>query len=630
MPRSTTAPPAPHGGPGARTTGPATQPAHQASFDDLGRPLAETTFVVVDTETTGGAPAEGGITEIGAVKVRGGEVLGEFQTLVRPPSSIPPFVQLLTGITDAMVASAPTAAQVLPSFLEFARGAVLVAHNAPYDTGFLAGACARAQLSWPRFEVVDTVVLARHLVGPDEARDRKLATLARLFGARTTPEHRALADARATVDVLHALLGRLGNRGVQTLEDLQTFAARVPAARRAKKHLALGLPSAPGVYQFRDGSGRVLYVGTSVDVRRRVASYFTASETRPRMTEMVRAAAAVVPVVCATPLEARVRELRLIAEHEPPYNRRSKRPDAVTWVKLTTDAWPRLSLVRRVRDDTAAGAQYLGPFRSARTAELAVAALHEALPLRQCTRRIPRAPRADGPGACALADLGRCGAPCLGAERGGQDAASYGELVERARAALRTDPAGADAAEALRAGTERMGRLAAQERYEEAAVQRERLDAYLRTAARAQRRAPLQGTAELVAARRSRPDPGWPTGGWELVLVRWGRLAGTTLTPRGADPLPHVEALRATGEAVERPEPGRTAATAEETDAVLDWLEQPGTRLVTVEGADESPWACPVRGAGWARERVRGGTGGGGAGAAADGRGAGSGTTLAP
>ncbi|WP_432574373.1 DEDD exonuclease domain-containing protein [Kineococcus sp. SYSU DK005] len=581
-----------------RSASPPSPEHRQASFDDLGRPLAEVAFVVVDLETTGGAPAEGGITEIGAVKVRGGEVLGEFQTLVRPDSPIPPAVQVLTGITPAMVAGAPSAAAVLPAFLEFARGAVLVAHNARYDTAFLAGACRRAGLEEPRHEVVDTLALARRLVGRDEARDHKLGTLARVLRAGATPDHRALHDARATVDVLHALLGRLGNRGVRTLEDLKDFTAATPPARRAKKHLALGLPSSPGVYLFRDGRGRVLYVGTSVDVRRRVAQYFTASETRARMTEMVSAAAEVVPVVCATPLEARVRELRLIAEHDPPYNRRSRDPERATWVKLTAEAWPRLSLVKQVREDAADGAEYLGPFRSARTAELAVAALHDAHPLRRCTRRIPRVPRADGPGACVLAELGRCGAPCLGPQRGGQDAASYGLVVEQARASLR-----GDAGAALEAGRRRMAALAGQERYEEAAQARDRLDALLRTAERAQRRRPVAEAPELVAARRCAPEPGWPHGGWELVLVRHGRLAGTTVTPRGADPVPHVEALRATGEVVAPPGPGRPGLLVEETDALLTWLEQPGVRLVSLDpGAP--PWALPVRGAGWARHRL--------------------------
>ncbi|WP_104432671.1 DEDD exonuclease domain-containing protein [Kineococcus xinjiangensis] len=591
-------PPAARGGTPA-TTGlrPVPVPV-QTSIEDLGRPLHATTFVVVDLETTGGAPADAGITEIGAVKVRGGEVLGEFQTLVNPGVGIPPFVALLTGINDAMVAGAPRLAEVLPSFLEFARGAVLVAHNAPYDVSFLKAGCAKAQLAWPAPEVVDTVRLARLLVGRDEAPDRKLGTLARLFGATTTPDHRALSDARATVDVLHALLARLGGSGVQTLEDLATFTSRVSAARRAKRHLALGLPSAPGVYLFRDAAERVLYVGTSVDLRSRVRSYFTASETRPRITEMVRLAASVTPVVCTTALEAEVHELRLIAEHDPPYNRRSRRPERSPWVKLTAEAWPRLSVVREVRGDAGAGAQYLGPFSSPRAAELAVAALHEAFPLRQCTRRIPRRPAADGPAACVLAEMGRCGAPCLGVERGGQDAEGYARVVESVRAAMVADAR--DAVAALRA---RMGLLAEQERYEEAGEQRDRLDAYLRAASAMQRRAPLAACPELVAARRCTARPGWPSGGWEVVLVRHGRLAGTTVTPAGADPMPYVAALRATGEAVAAPVPPATAALAAETERVLAWLEQPGVRLVDVVGAEDAPWASPVHGAAGARHR---------------------------
>ncbi len=119
----------------------------QATFDELGEPLREVTFVVVDLETTGGSSATCEITEIGAVKVRGGEVLGEFQTLVNPCGGIPPFIAVLTGITDAMVAGAPRLDQVLPAFLEFSRGAVLVAHNAPFDLGFLRAGCERHGLA---------------------------------------------------------------------------------------------------------------------------------------------------------------------------------------------------------------------------------------------------------------------------------------------------------------------------------------------------------------------------------------------------------------------------------------------------------------------------------------------------
>jgi DNA polymerase-3 subunit epsilon len=316
-------------------------------------PLSEVTFVVVDLETTGGSPARCGITEIGAVKVRGGEPLGEFQTLVNPGEPIPAFITVLTGITDAMVATAPRIEAALASFLEFSRGCVLVAHNAPFDVSFLQAACTATGRPWPEPDVLDTARLARHLVTAPEARDRKLATLARLFGSPATPDHRALHDARATVVVLHALLERVGDLGVTSLEELSTFTSRVPAATRRKRHLAESLPQAPGVYLFTDEHGEVLYVGTSVDLRARVRGYFTASEQRPRMAEMVRLAHSVTPVVCATPLEAQVRELRLIAEHAPRYNRRSRSPDRAPWVKLTAEPFPRVAGVRQVSDDGA-------------------------------------------------------------------------------------------------------------------------------------------------------------------------------------------------------------------------------------------------------------------------------------
>ena len=194
--------------------------AAQASFDDLGVHLSQVTFCVVDLETTGGAQSDM-ITEVGAVKVRSGELLGEFQTLVNPRSQIPPLIAVLTGITNQMVAEAPPLRQVLPAFLAFAQGTVIVAHNAAFDTGFLRRGCDGLAYAYPRWPVIDTAALARQILLRDEVSDCRLATLARHFHAATTPNHRALTDARATVDVLHGLIERVGNLGVHTLEDLQ-------------------------------------------------------------------------------------------------------------------------------------------------------------------------------------------------------------------------------------------------------------------------------------------------------------------------------------------------------------------------------------------------------------------------
>lgn len=553
--------------------------AVQGTLDDLGTPLHAVTFVVVDLETTGGSANECAITEVGAVKVRGGEVLGEFQTLVNPGSPIPAFIQVLTGISDGMVAQAPRIDTVLPAFLEFARGSVLVAHNAGFDITFLKAAAAATGQSWPGFKVVDTVTLARQLVSKDEAPNRRLGSLAALFGADTTPDHRALHDARATVDVLHALLARVGNVGVQTLEELASYSSRVTTAQRRKRFLADDLPTAPGVYVFKDAKGRPLYVGTSRNIRVRARSYFTASEQRTRMAEMVSVAASIQPIVCQTTLEAQVRELRLIAEHKPRYNRRSTRPERALWVKLTAEPYPRLSIVREVRDDLASGARYAGPFGSRAAAEAAVAAVHDVLPLRQCTTRLST----KGTGsACVLAEMGRCGAPC----EGRQSLSEYAVHVETAAALLVGD--GRSMVDAL---CERMTVLAKAERFEDAGALRDRLRHLVRGLARAQRLAPLAASPELVAARRT------DAGAWELVCVRHGRLAGTSLAPRGADPLVYVESLRATAEAVPPPAGPAPAAYPEETELVLRWLESPGVRIVSLDGE----WTCPVGGAGAAK-----------------------------
>lgn len=552
--------------------------AVQSTFDDLGTPLVDVTFVVLDLETTGGAPAAENITEIGAVKVRGGEVLGEFQTLVRPGAPIPGFVSVLTGISNAMVATAPRIAEVLPGFLEFLGDAVVVAHNAPYDVSFLKAACAALDRPWPKPFVVDTAHLARQLVTKDEAPNRKLSSLAALFSTSTTPDHRALHDARATVDVLHALLGRVGNLGVHSLEELGSYSKRVSPAQRRKRVLADDLPSAPGVYVFKDTRGEVLYVGTSVDIRKRVRSYFTESEKRSRMREMVQLAQEVTPVVCQTALEAQVRELRLIAEHKPRFNRRSRFPERAVWVKLTSETFPRLSIVSSVRPDALA---YVGPFSSRAVAERAVQALHDVVPLRQCTKRLSAKTTSS---ACALFDLGKCGAPCTGA----QSVPDYAVVAAEAVSLL-----AGSATPVVSRLSERMSELGAQGRYEDAADVRDRLLAFVRGAARTQRMAPIAGATEVVAARPS------PVGGWEVVCVRHGRLAGTTVTPRGVDPMPFIDAMVETAEVVAAPVAPSPAALPEEADKVLSWLEQPGVRLVR-SGADLA-WSCPVDGAVGAR-----------------------------
>jgi DNA polymerase III epsilon subunit family exonuclease len=288
--------------------------ADAATFDALGPTLAELTFVVVDLETSGGSPEVDAITEVAAVKVRGGEVLGELATLVNPGTAINPYVTDLTGIGDDMVRAAPPISAVLPSLLEFMSGAVLVAHNAGFDVSFLRAACQRHDRAWPDPPVLDTVQLARRVLATDDdVPDCRLATLAQVFHASVAPTHRALDDARATVDVLHGLFERVGCEGVTTFEELRSYNARLSPIQRRKRFLPDTVPPTGGVFVFLDATGTVIHVGYSDDVHAHLRRLVTSSALPRRQLDLLAVTERVDVIACATGLEAEVRQVRLRA-----------------------------------------------------------------------------------------------------------------------------------------------------------------------------------------------------------------------------------------------------------------------------------------------------------------------------
>lgn len=512
--------------------------AIEMTLDDLGTPLIETTFVVVDLETTGGAPADAGITEIGAVMSRGGQVIGTFQTLVNPGTPIPPFVSVLTGITNAMVANAPRLQSAIASFFEWAGLAaqrpphdlVLVAHNAPYDISFLKAAAAKTDHVWPQVRVIDTARLARAVYSRDEVRNCKLGTLAAFVGARTTPTHRALDDAKATVDVLHHIIARVGSLGVTSVEELASISSRVSQAQLKKRSMAEDLPNKPGVYIFRDHANAPLYVGVSRAIKTRVRNYFTASEQRSRIAEMIAIATSVTPIVCATDLEARVRELRLIAEHRPRYNKRSKDPKRGVWLGM--------------KEHSAVGI------------------------------KTPH----NHPFAC-------------GPFRGRDDLESAGQVLmlasNAAQEALQGDRQAIDAV--VNAAMAKISALASNEHFEQAAVWRDRLIVLLRGIDRAQRMRVLAAAAEIVAARPTADN------GWEVHVIRHGRLCAAATIKPGIDPRPTIEATIATAEVVADHTSLLPAALLEETRLIYAWLEQEGTRLVQSTHALAMPTGSAIR-----------------------------------
>ncbi len=514
-------------------------------------------FCILDLETTGGSPASCEITEIGAVKYRGGEPDGSFQTLVDPGTAIPPFITILTGITQAMVIEAPPIEAALPSFLEFLGDAVIVGHNVRFDLGFLNAAATRLGYGRLRNRWVDTAALARRLVR-NEVRNLRLQSLAAHFRSPVTPNHRALEDARATAHVFHALLERAGSLGVTALEDLLQLPSARGSAHYRKIGLADGLPRRPGVYLFRDRHGTVFYIGKAKNLRTRVRSYFYGDERRS-VAAMLRELDAIDHRVTTTELEAEITELRLIHAHRPRHNRRSKPPKSSHWVKLTQEDFPRLSLVRTFRERALL---HLGPFRSRKSAELVMMALWDALPLRRCTGR---------PGSrespCAPAQLGVALCPCDGSLR----LADYQPVVDQLLAGVRHSPA-----MLLGPLARRVADHAARERFEEAAVGRDRYRALARALERRRAWEALNGAGMVWAEQAD----------GQGALIERGRLVAAW---RGDRPLVPVT----TGQDEPWPEVPPSVAQAEEADILWRWLTESRVRLADATGPLALP-AAPV------------------------------------
>jgi DNA polymerase-3 subunit epsilon len=528
-------------------------PARQRSLDDLGTPLSEITFVVLDLETTGGSAYTDAITEIGALKLRGGQLLGRIDTFVNPGVPIPPLITMLTGITEAMVAPAPPIRELLPTLLEFLHDAVIVGHNIRFDIGFLDAALSAANYPRLSHRRVDTVALARRLMR-DEVPNLKLHTLARHFRTTVEPVHRAYADAAATAEVFHSLLERAGTFGVLGLDDLLELPRMRAHPSAAKLALTARLPRAPGVYLFRDRAGRVLYVGKATNLRARVRSYFSGDDRR-KVPQLLRETVSIDHRVCAGPLEAEIRELRLIQSLQPRFNRQSKLWRKYAYLKLTDERFPRLMVTRTLRP---ADHAVLGPFHALGAAHVAREAIESVVALRRCNARIGRrAAPVPGP-PCVPAQLGVASCPC----RAQVDDATYNQYVDVVRRALADEPE-----LVLDPLARRMHQLAAAERFEEAAATRDRLGTLTRALQRRQTVDALRRAPRVRVASAEGP-----------VELRYGKVAldGATL-----DAAPDVSRPVACDE-------------IDELLAVARWLQRPASRVRVEEVEGTCASALPA------------------------------------
>jgi DNA polymerase III subunit epsilon len=532
---------------------------HRSFVDLLDQPVAGAEFVAVDTETNGLAADLCELTEVGAVLVGGGELHETFDSLVRTERPLSRGIQRFTGITQAMVDSAPPAQEVLEELGELLTDRVLVAHSARFDTRVLRQAFERCGLDWPKPPVICTVELARKCA--PLARKRALAPLADSLGIEVDEVHRALPDALTCARVFCALFPRICANAVTVADALDLVrsrrrarktepADRIPPSERPDLST---LPDDPGVYIFRDGRGRPLYVGKSVSLRSRARAHFCAPAGWTEKAEIVDYRPT------NSELGALVLENRLIKQWKPAGNKKLKRTDGYCYLRCRLDIpYPVLD----VASEPAPGhAVNVGPLGSRALAGELADQLTSLYRLRHCGRTLHTREHPS-----VYGQMGRCVSPCLG----DLDPNAYRRQVDLALAHFERAGAGEALLEEL---DRRMADAATEQRYERAAAllrRRERLAWVLERldgVLQATHAAPSLVLAKHPAKERF--DVLWLVRG---RLVDWGPLPG------------HSELVERTQAALARP-PGRTVVPVDEVDEV---------RIVASWVADNEPPQLPL------------------------------------
>lgn len=416
--------------------------------------LDQLEFVVVDTETTGLRPGSHRLIEVAGVRLRGGEVLGSYQSLLNPGVRIPTFIAQFTGISQDMLATAPAIHEALPEFLNFVEGALVVGHNVGFDIGFLSYEAQRLGQSFP-IDGLDTIPLARRFL-PGLKRF-KLDNVAAHLKIPTAERHRALGDARVTAAIFQQLLQRAARQGILTLGQLRrrlelpvawsgdinqvTTTRQLELLRSDGKIGAASVttrptgtlflnpawrrefPTQPGVYLMKDANGQVIYVGKAKCLKDRLASYYNQplGYTR-KMDGLLQNVKDIETRVLGSELEALLVESQLIKQLQPVYNVQLRNYELYPFIKIDVQhAFPRIYATREVAAD---GARYFGPFRSKRLVDLTIELVQKIFPIRTCTRALP--PQAQPSEPCLRLHLHRCSAPC----RGDADAVAYRKVIE--------------------------------------------------------------------------------------------------------------------------------------------------------------------------------------------------------
>ena len=365
-------------------------------------------YVLLDLETTGGNPVHDRVTEVAAVRIQDGIEVERWSTLVNPQTRIPAFIASLTGITDAMVAGAPFFETVAPRLLEMLGDAVLVAHNARFDHGFLLGEFARLGHSL-RVKTLCTVRLSRKLY--PQHKGHGLDAIMQRHGISTKARHRAMGDVDAVLDWLRLATGELGAERVRAAaQELMQASASLPPHLQT----AVGdVPQSAGVYLFYGEGPAALYIGKSVNMRSRVMAHFQGAGREAREMRIHQETRRIEWRSTAGEFGALLLEARLVKELKPVYNRQLRRERQLAAWRLADAAGqrPLLELVRAEAFEAQQLGQLYGVYRSKRQALETLRAIAQTHGL--CLQALGLE---SGSGRCFANQIGQCRGLCVGLE----------------------------------------------------------------------------------------------------------------------------------------------------------------------------------------------------------------------
>ncbi len=381
-------------------------------------------YVLLDLETTGGNPLACRITEIAAVRLENGQEVARWSTLVNPGTRISPLIQNLTGISNAMVADAPSFDEVGATLLKLLDGAVLVAHNVRFDHGFLLNEYARMDVAL-RVKTLCTVRLSRKLY--PQHKSHGLDAIMQRHGLTTQFRHRAMGDVDLVQGFLQVATQELGAEAVsQQAKLLMQGSAALPPHLETN---VADIPETAGVYLFfgeqadQGGSAQPktaqipLYVGKSIKLRSRVMSHFQAAGREAREMRIAQEIRRVEWIETAGELGALLLEARLVKELQPLLNRQLRRERTLCAWRLdeNPNARPLMTLVRGDDLQPCEFGQLYGVYRSKNQALSGLRELADAHGL--CHQALGLESAKSGGGRCFAHQIGRCKGVCCGGEK---------------------------------------------------------------------------------------------------------------------------------------------------------------------------------------------------------------------